>query len=134
MIGGPFVILSSDIISPSTNHIPNSFCFATFMLLRNFYSYLSGVLLFRNRLAVSCFTFHVVMYMLFPVSNLNAISFIIFRSSTDSLLSSIFLQSYFPFICARMLLVHCPRTIEYNFLALLVSAQFSLLYALMSSL
>ena len=42
------------------------------------------------------------------MSTLNEISYIIFRSSTELLLSSIFFQSSFPFVFARRLSVHCP--------------------------
>ena len=126
----PSVILSSDIIVPSSKKKPHSFCFATCTLLMNFYRYLSGVSLFWNRLVVSCLIFHVVMQMFFPLLTLNEISFIIFRSSTELLLLSIFFQSSFPLIFVRRLSVHCPGTSQYNVLALLVSAHFSFAYAL----
>ena len=45
-----FFILSPDIIVPSSNQIPYSFCFFTCTLLKNFSRYLSGVLLYWNRL------------------------------------------------------------------------------------
>ena len=61
MIDEPLVILSYDIIVQSSNQILHSFFFSTYTLLRNFSRYLSGVLFFWNRLAVSRLTFHVVM-------------------------------------------------------------------------
>ena len=130
----PFVILSPDIIVPSSRQILHYFCFSTCTLLMKFSKYISGVLLFWNRLAVSRFTFHVAMYMFFPVSTLNAIYFIIFRISTELLLLSILFQSYFHFIFALRLLVHCPRTSAYKILALLVIAQLSFAYDLTSYL
>ena len=134
MIDEPFVILSSDIIFPFSNHNTHYFCFTTCILLRNFSRYLFGVSLFWNRLAVSRFAFHVVMYMLFPLSTLNAIYFIIFRISTELIFPSIFFQSSFPFIFARRLSVHFPRTSKYNFLALPVSTRLYFVYALTSYL
>ena len=38
-----FLIVSTDIIVPSSNQIPHSFCFATCTLLKNSSRYLSGV-------------------------------------------------------------------------------------------
>ena len=104
------------------------------MLLRKFSRCLSGVLLFWNMLAVSRFSFHVFMYIFFPISALKIIYFIIFRNSTDSLLSSILFQLSLPFIFARRLLVHFPITSKYNLLAFLVSSQSSVVYSFMSSL
>ena len=83
---------------------------------------------------VSCLIFHVIIQMFFPVSIFNVVSLIVFNSSTELLSFSIFFQLSLPFIFVCRLSEHRPNTSGYSFLALLVSALFSLEYALMSSL